>query len=50
MEQQVGVVREQRPGVDDETGVLNERGQSGNEVGAVYVFAEDGAPLDLPAP
>ena len=47
-DQEVGMVREQRPGVDGEGPRLREGRQAGDEVGPVGVVAEEGRPLDPP--
>jgi hypothetical protein len=40
-DEEMSVVREQRPGVDDEAALLHDGGESGDEVGAVGIAAED---------
>ena len=47
-EQEVGVIREERPGVDGECPLLGQPGDPADEVRPVGVVAEDGRPLDPP--
>jgi len=47
-DQGVSVVREQGPGVDGEGPLLRQAGQASDEVRAVGIIPEDGAPLEPP--
>jgi len=47
-DQEVGMVRKERPGVDGERPVLRQRGEAGDEVGPVGVVPEDDGSLDPP--
>jgi len=42
------MVREEGPGVDGERPTLRQRGEAGDEIPAVRVIPEDGAPLEPP--
>jgi hypothetical protein len=42
------VIREERPGVDDERPLLGQPGDPGDEVRPVGVVADEGRPLDPP--
>ena len=47
-DQEVRLIREQRPRVDGESALRDQADQAGDEVGPVPVVAEDGRPLDPP--
>jgi len=49
-DQEMGVIREQGPGVHREGARLRQRGQAGDEVRAVGVGADDLGSLGSPAP
>ena len=45
-DQEVGVIREERPGVDGPGARLRQGSEPGDEVGAIGVIPEDDCPLD----
>jgi hypothetical protein len=47
-DQQVGMIREERPGVDRPGALRRQSGHAGHEVGAVRVVAEERGPLNPP--